>query len=48
MANLLWGNVYYQDRFAGVLRQEPGERMSFTYDEHYLAGRHPSIAPSLP
>ncbi|MBK8378510.1 MAG: HipA domain-containing protein [Nitrospira sp.] len=48
MANLLWGNVYYQDRFAGVLRQEPGERMSFTYDEHYLAGRHPSIAHTLP
>jgi len=27
-------NVYYHDRFAGVLRQEPGDRMSFTDDAH--------------
>mgnify|MGYP003385184438 CR=1 FL=1 len=48
MANLLWGNVYYKDRFAGVVRQEPGERVSFTYDESYLASGHPAIAHTLP
>lgn len=48
MANLLWGNVYYKDRFAGVVRQEPGERVSFTYDASYLASGHPAIAHTLP
>ena len=48
MANLLWGNVYYKDRFAGVVRQEPGERVSFTYDESYLASGQPAIAHTLP
>jgi serine/threonine-protein kinase HipA len=47
MANLLWGNVYYKNHFAGVLRQEPGERVSFTYDESYLTAGHPSIAHTL-
>jgi serine/threonine-protein kinase HipA len=48
MANLLWGNVYYKDCFAGVLRQEPGERTSFAYDESYRAANHPAIAHTLP
>lgn len=48
MANLLWGNVYYKDLFAGVLRQEPGERTSFTYDQSYRDAGHPSIAHTLP
>lgn len=48
MANLLWGNVYYNDRFAGIVRQEPGERVSFTYDESYLASGQPAIAHTLP
>lgn len=48
MANLLWGNVYYKNRFAGVLRQEPGERTSFTYHESYLSSGQPSIAYTLP
>lgn len=48
MANLLWGNVYYKNHFAGVVRQEPGERVSFTYDESYLASGHSAIAHTLP
>jgi len=48
MANLLWGNVYYKDDFAGVLRQEPGERISFTYDARYLDTESPAIAHTLP
>lgn len=48
MANLLWGNIYYQNHFAGVLRQEPGERTSFTYHESYLSSGQPSIAHTLP
>lgn len=48
MASLLWGNVYYKHHFAGVVRQEPGERVSFTYDESYLASGHPAIAHTFP
>ncbi|MDH5669718.1 MAG: HipA domain-containing protein [Nitrospira sp.] len=47
MAKLLWGNVYYRDRFAGVLRQESGERVSFTYDHSYLASNPVAIAHTL-
>lgn len=48
MAQLLWGKVYYQDMFAGVLRQEPGERYRFTYDEFYLTLKNPAISYSMP
>lgn len=48
MAKLLWGNIYYKDHFAGVLRQEPGERVSFTYHDSYLSSGQPSIAHTLP
>lgn len=48
MAKLLWGNIYYKDHFAGVLRQEPGERVSFTYNDSYLSSGQPSIAHTLP
>jgi serine/threonine-protein kinase HipA len=48
MANLLWGNIYYHNHFAGILRQEPGERTSFTYDDSYLASGQPPIAHTLP
>ncbi|MBL8677095.1 MAG: HipA N-terminal domain-containing protein, partial [Alphaproteobacteria bacterium] len=44
MAQLLWGKVYYQDVFAGYLRQEPGERFLFTYDESYLNSSNPPIS----
>ena len=48
MANLLWGHIYYKDHFAGILRQEPGERTSFTYHDSYLSSGQPSIAHTLP
>ena len=47
MAEFLYGHVYFHDRFVGLLRQEPGERCSFTYDGEFL--RKPeAIAVSLP
>ena len=48
MAKLLWGKVYYQDFFAGFIREEPGDRVIFTYDSHYIEGGHPAIAHTLP
>lgn len=48
MANLLWGKVYYKDIFAGTLREEPGGRVTFTYDSSYIDGGHPAIAQTLP
>lgn len=48
MANLLWGKVYYKDTFAGYLREEPGDRVTFTYDESYISGNNPAIAYTLP
>lgn len=44
MAKLLWGKVYYQDIFAGIIRQEPDMGSSFIYDESYLQAKHPAIA----
>ena len=49
MAAALWGKVYYNDNlFAGILRQEPGGRCLFTYDQPYLEAGHPAIAFTLP
>lgn len=48
MAELLWGKVYYQNQFAGYLRQEPGERYTFSYDLNYLNSGNPAIAHTLP
>src|SRR5882672_1437383 len=48
MAVSLWGKVYYETRFAGQLRQEPGGRCVFTYDPAYLDEKHPPIAFTLP
>jgi serine/threonine-protein kinase HipA len=48
MAELLYGHIYFQDRFAGLLRQETGDRCSFTYDTAYLSEAMPAIALSLP
>lgn len=47
MANLLWGQVYYKEHFAGILREEPGDRTSFSYDDSYLNANHPAIAYTL-
>lgn len=48
MATLLWGNVYYQNQFAGILREESGGRMAFIYDPSYLNANFPPIAFTLP
>jgi serine/threonine-protein kinase HipA len=48
MATVLWGKVYYNDLYAGELRQEPGGRCVFTYDASYLEARHPAVAFTLP
>ncbi|MCE3237731.1 MAG: putative Serine kinase HipA [Gammaproteobacteria bacterium] len=48
MANTLWGKVYYKDRYAGRLQQEPGGRVTFTYDVSYLQAKQPAIAYTLP
>jgi len=51
MATLLLGKVFYhtdKEYFAGYLREEPGDRTSFTYDEGYLNAKLPPIAHSLP
>jgi serine/threonine-protein kinase HipA len=48
MAEFLYGHVYFQDRFAGLLRQESGDRCSFTYDSEYLQHGMPAIALTLP
>lgn len=48
MAALLWGKVYYQDTFTGIIRQEPGGGSSFIYDPSYLENNHRAIAHRLP
>ena len=48
MSTLLWAKVYYQNHFAGFLKQEPGDRTVFTYDQHYLNQAYPAIAYTLP
>ena len=47
MAEFLFGHVYLHERFAGLLRQEPGGRCSFTYDSEFLQAPE-AIAVSFP
>jgi serine/threonine-protein kinase HipA len=48
MATSLWGNVFYKNQFAGLIRQEPGDRFSFSYDKSYLDAGLPPISYTLP
>ncbi len=48
MANLLWGKVYFNNMFAGYLREEPGDRITFAYDNSYISAGYPAIAHTLP
>jgi serine/threonine-protein kinase HipA len=48
MATFLWAKVYFQDHFAGILSQEPGDSVSFQYDNAYLHVSHPAIAHTMP
>lgn len=47
MAARLYGTVYYDALFAGILEQIPDGRFSFTYDAAYLETGHPQIAHTL-
>ncbi len=49
MAIALWGNVYFDDRFAGILQRDPGGRCVFAYDATYLNDRRSMpLAHTLP
>jgi len=48
MAKILWGKVYYQEIYAGILKEEIGGRCIFTYDESYVEAKHPAISHTLP
>jgi HipA-like protein len=48
MAELLYGNLYFHDLFAGILRQEPDGRYAFHHDEVYLTTGSSAIADTLP
>ncbi len=48
MSTLLWGKVYLHEQFAGILRQEPGDRFSFTYDTDYLSSARSPVSYTLP
>jgi serine/threonine-protein kinase HipA len=48
MAKTFWGKVYYKDTYAGQLQEEPGGRVTFTYDLTYIQENQPAIAYTLP
>ena len=48
MAEALYGNVYFREAFAGMLREEPDGRYTFTYDPAYVASGNPGVAHTLP
>lgn len=48
MADSLWGNVYYNETYAGRLEERPDGRCVFTYDTSYLTSNMPAIAYTLP
>jgi len=48
MASFLWGKVYFKDIFAGYLRQEPGDRILFAYDDSSISAANPPISHTLP
>ncbi len=48
MAKTLWGKINFKDIYAGRLQEEPGGRVTFTYDASYLDTKQPAIAHTLP
>lgn len=48
MAATLWGKVHFEERYAGILRQEPGGRCSFAYDAAYVETAGTPISHNLP
>jgi len=47
MARSSWAKVYFQDSFAGILEQRPGDDYLFTYDEEFQK-KQISISSQLP
>lgn len=49
MARTFWGKVYFADRYAGRLEEQPGGRCVFSYDPAWLEqDGSPAIAHTLP
>lgn len=48
MADSLWADVYFHDRYAGVLKEEPSGATVFTYSDTYLSDNPKPIARHLP
>ena len=48
MAKSSWGKVYFKEIYAGNLREEPGDRYVFTYDQSYLDSQSPKISYLMP
>lgn len=48
MATLLWGQVFFQEHFAGLIRQAPGNQVIFDYDPSYRDANHPALSHTLP
>jgi serine/threonine-protein kinase HipA len=48
MAEALYGNVYFREAYAGMLREEPDGRYTFSYDPEYVGSGNPAIAYTLP
>lgn len=48
MAKTSWGTVLLHGKRAGVLRQEPGQRYVFEYDDGYVRARGPPLSITLP
>ena len=48
MANFLWGKIFFQDYFAGIIRQAAGDQVIFEYDPSYRQAKHPALSHTLP
>jgi len=48
MANLSWAKIYLDNVFVGYLKEEPGSRCCFTYDESFRTKSKTPIAINLP
>ncbi len=47
MAHSNWAKIYFQDKFAGILTEEPGGRCRFTYDEDFRKTYSKGISVNL-
>ena len=47
MASTNWGKVYFKNKFAGLLEEEPGGRSSFIYDDSFLETSKEALSVNL-